>query len=334
MADLKVDFNIKDKHHGTVRAGFGGGSLDRIAANLTELVGNTPMVNLERYTARSGAAAEIVAKLEYFNPLGSSKDRVALSMIEQAEADGLLTEGSTIIEPTSGNTGIGLCFAGKLKGYKVIIVMPENMSEERKMLMKALGGELVLTPAAEGMAGSIAKAKELAREIGGFIPDQFNNPANAAAHRKTTGAEILRDTYGQIDALVAGVGTGGTLCGTASVLKAYNKDIKVFAVEPAESPVLKGGLPSPHGIQGIGANFVPGNYDASLVDEIIDVKTEQAYAAARRVAETEGLLVGISSGAALYAAAEIARRPEFRGKRIVVILPDSGERYLSTELYK
>ena len=333
MADIKFDFNIADKYPGFAKAGVGF-RMARIAGDLTELVGNTPLLKLERFAARSGATGEIVAKLEYFNPLGSAKDRVALNMIEQAEKDGKLSPGSVIIEPTSGNTGIGLAFAGLLKGYKVIIVMPENMSDERKKLVKALGAELVLTPANDGIKASVLKADEIAKNYeNAFIPDQFNNPANADAHRKTTAVEILRDTYGKIDCFVAAVGTGGTLCGTASVLKAFNPEIKVFGVEPAESPVLKGGAPGKHGIQGIGANFVPGNFDPSVVDEIIDVNTAQAIGAAKRVAETEGLLVGISSGAALYAAAEIARRPEYRNKRVVVVLPDGGERYMSTELF-
>ena len=334
MADFMIDFNIKDKHHGAVRLGFGGGKHDKIATDLTQLIGNTPMLSMERFVARMGAAGEIVAKLEYLNPLGSSKDRVAFNLIKSAENAGKIRHGDTIIEATSGNTGIGLAYVGNLLGYKIVIVMPDNASIERIKIMNALGAEVILIPAADGMSGAVEKAKAIAEERQGYLADQFNNPDNADAHRKTTAVEILRDTYGLFDGFVAGVGTGGTLCGTASVLKGYNPDVKIFAVEPTESPVLKGSPAGAHGIAGIGANFIHGNYDASVVDEVLDVSAEQAVNAARLVAQTEGLLVGISSGAALYAAAEILRRPLMHGKRLVVILPDSGERYLSADLYE
>lgn len=317
------------------KLGFGIDKDARIADDLTQLVGNTPMLKLSRYCKAKGTNCDIIAKLEYFNPLGSVKDRVARGMIEDAEAKGLLTEGSVIIEPTSGNTGIGLCLAATVKGYKIILTMPESMSEERKNLLRALGAELILTPAAEGMKGAIVEAKKLAEQTeNSFIPDQFSNPANPDIHRRTTAAEILRDTYGKIDYFVAGVGTGGTLTGIGEVLKAYNDSIKIIAVEPADSPVLSGGNVGKHAIQGIGAGFVPSILNTGIIDEIITVTTEQAFDAARTAARTEGLLAGISSGAALYAATEIALRDKMKHKTVAVLLPDSGERYLSTDLYQ
>ncbi len=273
-----------------------------IAANLTQLVGKTPVLSLSRYCAEVGARAGIIAKLEYFNPLGSAKDRVGLAMIEDAEKQGLLKKSSVVIEPTSGNTGVGLAFACSIKGYRLILTMPENMSEERKKLLSALGAELVLTPASEGMAGAIEKSKALAQTIpDAYIPDQFSNPSNPQIHRITTGPELLRDTNGKINYFVAGVGTGGTITGVGEILKAFNKRIKIVAVEPADSPVLSGGQAGPHKIMGIGAGFVPDNLNRGILDEVITVTTEQAYECARLVAKKEGLLVGISSGAALYA---------------------------------
>ena len=305
-----------------------------VSESLLDLVGKTPMVKLSRYAEAAGVDGRIIAKLEYFNPLGSAKDRIGIAMIEDAEKKELLKEGGVIIEPTSGNTGIALAFASVIKGYKLILTMPENMSEERKKMLKALGAELVLTPKEQGMQGAVDKAKELAAQYeNAWIPMQFENPANPDIHKITTAQEILRDTYCKVDCFVCGVGTGGTLTGVASTLKAYNEKIKIIAVEPADSPVLKGGDPAPHGLQGIGANFVPEVLDMSLIDEVIDVSTQEAYNAARTVAKTEGLLVGISSGAALFAATVIAKRPEFKYKKIVVLLPDSGERYLSTDLF-
>lgn len=317
------------------KLGFGIDRTARIAENLTELVGNTPMLKLSRYGASQQTQCPILAKLEYFNPLGSVKDRVALAMFEDAEQKGLLTPESVIIEPTSGNTGIGLCFAAAIKGYRMIITMPESMSEERKKLMRALGAELVLTPAGEGMGGAIQKAKELAAGMeNAFIPGQFDNPANPDIHRKTTAAEILRDTYGKIDYFVAGVGTGGTITGVGEVLKAFNPDVKIIAVEPADSPVLSGGAKGAHRLQGIGAGFMPAVLNTGVFDEIITVTTEQAYTAAREAAKTEGLLIGVSSGAALYAATVVAKRDKMQRKTVVTILPDSGERYLSTDLFE
>ena len=314
--------------------GFGVDRKKHIAADLTELIGNTPLLELSRFGEKRGCTGKLVAKLEYFNPLGSSKDRAALSMVEAAERTGALKPGGCIIEPTSGNTGIGLAFVAALKGYPLTLTMPENMSEERKKLLRMLGAELVLTPAAEGMDGAVKKAEELAAERGNaYIPNQFANPANADAHRKTTAAEILRDTYGKVDVFVAGVGTGGTITGVGEVLKAYNPLVKIVAVEPQESPMLSEGHSGSHGIQGIGANFVPALLNREILDEVFPVTTEQALSAAREAAKTEGLLVGISSGAALHAAAEIAKRPKMRGKQIVVLLPDGGERYLSTALF-
>lgn len=307
----------------------------RIADNLTELVGNTPMLSLRRFCEKFDIQSDITAKLEYFNPLGSSKDRVGLAMIEDAEQVGKITKDTVIIESTSGNTGIGLAMSCAIKGYKIILTMPENMSKERILLLSALGAEIILTPASDGMAGAIKKAEELKNELkNAYIPDQFSNPSNPDIHRKTTATEILRDTYGKIDYFIAGVGTGGTVTGIGEVLKAYNSNIKIIAVEPASSAVLSGEAKGPHGIMGIGAGFIPETLNSSVIDEIIKVTEEEAYSAARTAAKTEGLLVGISSGAALHAAKLVALRKNNRNDRIVVFLPDSGERYLSTPLYK
>lgn len=316
------------------KLGIGLDKDGRIATDLTQLVGNTPMLSLERYCALHGIESEIVAKLEYFNPLGSAKDRVGRELIEDAERRGVLSPGGCIIEPTSGNTGVGLAFAAAIKGYKVILTMPDNMSVERIKLLKMLGAQVVLTPASDGMQGAIDKAKEIAEQTdGAFIPNQFGNPANANAHKKTTGPEILRDTYGKVNCFVAGVGTGGTLTGVGEVLKAYRKDIKVIAVEPAGSAVLSGGQKGAHGLMGIGAGFVPEILNTDIIDEVICVTDEDAYTAAREVARTDGLLVGISSGAALHAAKELAKRINDKHARIVVLLPDGGERYMSTPLF-
>ena len=302
-----------------------------IAQRLTDLIGNTPLLALNNYGKELNLPANILAKLEYFNPAGSAKDRIAVAMIEAAEEAGLLKEGSTIIEPTSGNTGIGLASVAAAKGYQTILTMPDTMSVERRNLLKAYGAQLVLTPGELGMQGAIDKAVELAKLIeGAFIPGQFNNPANPKAHYETTGPEIWRDTEGKVNVLVAGVGTGGTLSGTAKFLKEQNPEIKVVAVEPDVSPVLQGGEAAPHKLQGIGANFVPKNYDASVVDEVLGITAEDAYKTCRLLAKHEGLLVGVSSGAAAYAATLLAQREEYKDKNIVVILPDSGERYLST----
>ena len=309
--------------------------MERIARSLTDLIGNTPMLSLKRFAKAQSAGAEIVAKLEYFNPAGSVKDRVAFAMVTDAEEKGLLTEGSVIIEPTSGNTGVGLAFVGAARGYRVILTMPETMSAERRSLLRALGAELVLTPGTQGMQGAVDKAEELPKEIpGSFISQQFTNPANPAAHRRTTAREIWRDTEGRVDLFIAGVGTGGTLSGVGSALKELDPAVTVVAVEPDASPILSGGKPGAHPIQGIGANFIPENYDPSVVDEIIRVTGNEAFAAARAVAREEGLLVGISSGAALHAAVELSKRPQNTGKRIVTLLPDTGERYLSTDLFR
>ncbi len=303
----------------------------KIAKHLTDLIGNTPLLELANYGAALKLHCSILAKLEYFNPAGSAKDRIAFAMIEDAEQRGLLQPGCTIIEPTSGNTGIGLASVAAAKGYKVILTMPDTMSIERRNLLRAYGAQLVLTPGAQGMKGAIEKAKELAGEISGaFIPSQFDNPANPAVHYRTTGPEIWRDTDSNIDAYVAGVGTGGTLSGAGKYLKEHNPQIKIFAVEPDTSPILNGGKPGPHKIQGIGANFVPANYNASIVDEVMDISAEDAYATCRLLAKHEGLLVGISAGAAAFAATKLAQRPEFAGKTIVALLPDTGERYLTT----
>ena len=302
-----------------------------IAQRLTDLIGNTPLLALNNYGKELNLPANILAKLEYFNPAGSAKDRIAVAMIDAAEEAGLLKEGSTIIEPTSGNTGIGLASVAAAKGYQTILTMPDTMSVERRNLLKAYGAQLVLTPGELGMQGAIDKAVELAKLIeGAFIPGQFNNPANPKAHYETTGPEIWRDTEGKVDVLVAGVGTGGTLSGTAKFLKEQNPEIKIVAVEPDVSPVLQGGEAAPHKLQGIGANFVPKNYDASVVDEVLGITAEDAYKTCRLLAKHEGLLVGVSSGAAAYAATLLAQREEYKDKNIVVILPDSGERYLST----
>lgn len=309
--------------------------MERIYQDLTQLIGNTPLVQLNNIMRDFDLKARLIAKVESFNPGGSVKDRAALSMIEDAEKKGLLSPGALIIEPTSGNTGVGLAWIATLKGYKVVLTMPETMSVERQKLLKALGAEIVLTPGAEGMAGAIRRAEQLRdKNPGSIIIGQFENPANPAAHTSTTAQEIWRDTYGTVDFFVAGVGTGGTLCGTAHGLKKRNPQIQAIAVEPAESPIILGGDPGPHKIQGIGANFIPQNYDASVVDEVITVKGDDAIATARILATREGIFAGISSGAALHAAISIAQRPENSGKTIVVLLPDTGERYLSTELIK
>ena len=302
--------------------------------SLMEMIGNTPLLHMVRSGKQWGTVAPIFAKLEYFNPLGSAKDRAALYMIEAGEQDGSIREGTVIIEPTSGNTGIGLAYISAIKGYRLILTMPENMSLERRNLLAALGAEIVLTPAADGMNGAVQKAQELhAQNPNSVIPDQFSNPANAMAHEKTTAQEILRDLDGQVDVFVATVGTGGTLTGNARVFKEKNPNCHVVAVEPAGSPLLSQGKTGPHKIQGIGANFIPDLLDQSLMNEIIPVTDEDAYDVCRHVARTEGLLVGVSSGAALWAAKEVAKRPEFAGKNVVVILPDTGERYLSANLY-
>lgn len=308
--------------------------MKKIAKNLIGLIGHTPLMELSGYSSKHGLAGNIVAKLEAFNPAGSVKDRVALSMIEDAEERGILKPGATIIEPTSGNTGVGLAMVATIKGYHLILTMPETMSLERRNLLKALGAQIVLTDGLKGMAGSIAKAQELKTTIpGSVILQQFENQSNAAVHQHTTGEEIWEDTDGQIAAFVAGVGTGGTVCGVARALKKHNPDVYVVAVEPAASPVLAGGEAASHRIQGIGANFIPKIYDASVVDEVMGVPDDEAIRGGRELAATEGLLAGISSGAAVYAARKLAERPEFAGKMIVVLLPDTGERYLSTELF-
>lgn len=305
----------------------------KIANNLLELVGNTPLMQVSAFSKRMGLASPLWVKVESFNPSGSVKARAALAMVEDAEQAGLLKPGATIIEPTSGNTGIGLAMVATIKGYRLILTMPETMSIERRKLLAAYGAELVLTPGAKGMAGAIAKAEELHRTIpGSYIPGQFDNPANPAIHERTTAREIWADTDGRITAFVAGVGTGGTLCGTGRCLKQLNPAIRVVGVEPASSPVLQGGVAGPHGLQGIGANFVPANYDAEVVDEVMGVSDEEAFEAARTLARTEGLLVGISSGAALAAAVRLSRSMT-DATGIVVLLPDSGERYLSTGLF-
>lgn len=301
---------------------------------LTELVGGTPLLELANYNTENNLSARIIAKLEYFNPAGSVKDRIALAMVERAEQLGDLKCGGTIIEPTSGNTGVGLAFVAASKGYKLILTMPETMSIERRNLLKALGAKLYLTPGTDGMKGAIAKAQELQKTISNsVILQQFENPANPEVHTKTTGPEIWNATDGKVDIFVAGVGTGGTVSGTGVFLKSQNKSVKVVAVEPASSPVLSGGAPGPHKIQGIGAGFIPKNYNAEVVDEVIQINNDEAILAGRMLAQQEGLLVGISSGAAVAAATKLAQRPENKGKNIVVILPDTGERYLSTDLY-
>ena len=299
------------------------------------LIGNTPLVELTHIEKKYGLEARLLAKLEYFNPAGSVKDRIAKEMIEQAERDGKLKEGSTIIEPTSGNTGIGLAAMAAAKGYRLIIVLPETMSIERRNIIKAYGAELVLSDGSKGMKGAIAKAEELHKEIpDSFIPEQFENPANPAAHRKTTGPEIWADTDGEVDAFVAGVGTGGTITGVGEFLKSKKADVKIVAVEPATSAVLSTGQAGAHKIQGIGAGFVPNTLNTEIYDEIIPVSNEDSFALGKEIAKEEGVLVGISSGAALYAAIEVAKRPEFKGKTVVALLPDSGDRYYSTDLFK
>lgn len=308
--------------------------MSHIAKQLTDLVGNTPLLEFSNFNKRHGIKATLIGKLEYFNPAGSVKDRVALAMIEDAETKGLLQPGATIIEPTSGNTGVGLAFVSAVKGYKLILTMPETMSLERRQLLQALGANLVLTPGAEGMKGAIAKAEALRDEItGSIILQQFENPANPVQHVRTTAQEIWWDTDGKVDIFVAAVGTGGTVSGVGKGLKAHNPNIRIVAVEPANSPVLSGGKPGPHKIQGIGAGFIPKTYDGSVVDEIIQVRDEAAFQTSRELAQTEGLLVGISSGAAVCAALQLAQRPENAGKTIVALLPDTGERYLSTGLF-
>lgn len=308
--------------------------MKKIAKQLTDLVGNTPLMELSNYNKSKGLKARLIVKLESFNPAGSVKDRVALAMIEDAEASGLLKPGATIIEPTSGNTGIGLAFVAASKGYKLILTMPDTMSVERRNLLKALGAELVLTPGANGMKGAIARAEELkAATPGAVILQQFDNPANPAMHERTTGQEIWRDTEGHVDIFVAGVGTGGTVSGVGVALRKHKPAVKVVAVEPTDSPVLSGGAPGAHKIQGIGAGFVPKNYNPAVVDEILQVTNDDAIRTGRELAQKEGLLVGISSGAAVSAATRLALLPENEGKTIVALLPDTGERYLSTLLY-
>jgi cysteine synthase A len=308
--------------------------MSKIYKNLADLVGKTPLLEIGNYSNGKDLKAKVVAKLEYFNPAGSVKDRIAKAMIEDAENKGLLKSDSVIIEPTSGNTGIGIASVGTAKGYKVIIVMPETMSVERRTLIKAYGAEIVLTEGAKGMKGAIAKAEELAAETpNSFIPGQFINPANPEIHKNTTGPEIWEDTEGKVDIFVAGIGTGGTITGVGEFLKSKNPNVKIVAVEPADSPVLSKGTPGPHKIQGIGAGFVPDVLNTNIYDEIITVKNEEAFATSRELSKSEGLLVGISSGAATFAATELAKRPENAGKTIVVLLPDTGERYLSVGLF-
>ena len=308
--------------------------MSHIYTSVAQLMGRTPLLELTNLEKKDGLKARVLAKLEGCNPAGSAKDRVALSMVLDAEEKGILKPGSVIIEPTSGNTGIGLCSVAAARGYKCIIVMPDSMSMERRLLMTAFGGELVLTPGGEGMTAAIAKAEELAREIpGSWIAGQFVNPANPAAHYRSTGPEIWEDTDGQVDIFVAGIGTGGTVTGTGRYLKEQNPDIRIVGVEPADSPLLTKGVAGPHGIQGIGANFVPEILDTGLLDRVITVTTEQAYSAGRRLGTEEGVLAGISAGAALYAALELAKLEENAGKTIVALLPDSGERYLTTPMY-
>ncbi|HYE81802.1 MAG TPA: cysteine synthase A [Clostridia bacterium] len=309
--------------------------MKKISKSITELIGNTPLLEIVNYNKERGLNAKIIAKLEYFNPGGSVKDRIGYAMIKDAEDKGLIDKDTVIIEPTSGNTGIALAFVSAAKGYRLILTMPDTMSIERRSLLAALGAELVLTPGAEGMKGAIKKAEDLAAEMPkAYIPQQFKNASNPAIHKVTTAEEILRDTEGQVDIFIAGVGTGGTITGVGEALKAKKPDIKIIAVEPEDSPVLSGGNPGPHKIQGIGAGFIPDVLNKAVIDEVFKVKNEEAFAAARKLAGMEGLLLGISSGAALHAATEVARRPENKGKNIVVLLPDTGERYLSTALFQ
>lgn len=308
--------------------------MENIKKSTLELIGNTPLVELSNYEKKHELGAQLLAKLEYFNPAGSVKDRAALFMIEDAEKNGILKPGATIIEPTSGNTGIGIASIAAVKGYRAILTMPETMSVERRNLLKAYGAEIVLTEGAQGMRGAISKAEELQKDISGsVILGQFDNPSNARAHRETTGPEIWNDTDGNVDIFVAGIGTGGTITGVGEYLKSQNPEIKIVAVEPAGSPVLSGGNPGPHGIQGIGAGFVPSILNTKIYDEIIPVENSDAYETGKEIAQTEGILVGISSAAAVWAAVQLAKRPENAGKRIVVILPDTGDRYLSTPLF-
>ena len=307
----------------------------KIYKNIEELIGKTPLLELTHLEEIHNLDARVLAKVEFLNPGGSAKDRVAKKMVEDAEAKGILKAGATIIEPTSGNTGIGLAVMAAARGYRAIIVMPDSMSMERRLLMSAFGAELVLTEGAKGMAGAIAKAEELAKEIpGAFIPGQFDNPANPQAHYESTGPEIYEDTDGKVDIFVAGIGTGGTITGVGRYLREKSPDVQIIGVEPASSPLLTEGRAGSHGLQGIGANFVPSILDTKLYNEIIPVKEEEAYAAGRAVAQKEGLLVGISSGAAIHAALEVAKRPENKGKNIVVLLPDTGDRYLSTPMFQ
>lgn len=309
--------------------------MSKIAHSLTDLIGNTPLLELSNYNQANDLEARLLAKLEYFNPAGSVKDRVGYAMIIDAEQKGLLQKNSVIIEPTSGNTGVALAFVAAARGYRLILTMPETMSIERRSLLKALGAELVLTPGPAGMSGAIAKAEELTAQMeNAFMPQQFQNAANPAAHRQTTGVEIWNDTDGAVDIFVAGVGTGGTVTGVGELLKSKKAGVQIVAVEPFDSPVLSGGSPGPHAIQGIGAGFVPDVLNREIIDEIIKVKKEDAFAAARSLSKHEGLLVGISSGAAAWAATQLAKRPENQGKTVVVLLPDTGERYLSTPLFQ
>lgn len=308
--------------------------MDRIPTSAAQLIGNTPLLELAKTEAREGLSARLLAKLEFLNPTGSVKDRAALAMLEDGEARGMLHPGSVIIEPTSGNTGIGLCSVAAQRGYQAVIVMPDSMSIERRRLMAAYGAQVVLTPGILGMQGAIARAEELAKEIpNSFLPRQFDNPANPEVHRRTTGPEIWADTHGAVDIFVAGVGTGGTITGTGEYLKAQKPQVQVVAVEPSASPLLSKGVTGPHGLQGIGPNVLPKILNTAVFDEVFPVTQEDAYAAGRQLGKTEGLLVGISSGAALHAAILLAKRPENRGKTIVVLLPDTGERYLSTEMF-
>lgn len=309
--------------------------MSKIYKSLVDLIGNTPLLELSNYNRQKGLDAKVIAKLEYFNPLSSVKDRIGYAMIKDAEDRGIINKDTVIIEPTSGNTGIALSFVAAARGYRLIITLPETFSIERRNMMKALGAELVLTPGSEGMPGAIRRAKEIAAETpNSFIPQQFENPANPEIHRRTTAEEIWRDTDGQVDIFVAGVGTGGTITGVGEALKQKKPDVKIVAVEPFDSPVLSGGQKGPHALQGIGAGFVPAVLNRDVLDEIITVKTNEAFDTARSLAREEGLLVGISSGAAAFAATELAKRPENKGKNIVVLLPDTGERYLSTKLFQ
>jgi len=309
--------------------------MTKIAKSLTDLIGNTPLLELTNYNKDNSLEAKLIAKLEYFNPAGSVKDRIGYVMIKDAEDKGLINKDTVIIEPTSGNTGVGLAFVAAAKGYRLILTMPETMSVERRNLLKALGAELVLTPGPDGMKGAIRKAEELVEQTpDSFMPQQFDNPANPEIHRKTTAEEIWRDTDGKVDIFVAGVGTGGTITGVGEVLKQRNPNIKIVAVEPFDSPLLSGGNAGSHGIQGIGANFIPVVLNREIIDEVFKVKNHEAFETSRKLSKTEGLLVGISSGAAAFAATQIAKRPENKGKDIVVLLPDTGERYLSTDLFQ